>query len=78
MKTKTTNLPQVEFEYPDSETGLLKLRYVNVIEVSHAYIKGYELPHPLATTETGKYKLYRMAKIARNGVILRHFQLTPQ
>lgn len=75
MKSKQ-NLPQVEFEYPDSENGLLKVRYVKVVEVGHAYVKGYELPHPLATTESGKFKTYRMAKIARNGVVLSHFKAT--
>ena len=75
-KTKSNNLPQVEFEYPDSENSLLKLRYVKVVEVSHKYVKGYELPHPLATVEYGKFKTYRQAKIVRNGVVLRHFTAT--
>jgi hypothetical protein len=72
------NLPQVEFEYPDSETGLLKLRYVKVVEINQSYVKGYELPHPLVTIEIGKFKTYRIAKIARNGVVLVHFQANPK
>lgn len=76
MKSKQ-NLPQVEFEYPDSESGLLKVRYVRVVEVGNDYVKGYELPHPHATTEPGKFKTFRMAKIARFGVVLTSFKATP-
>ena len=62
------NLPLVQFEYPDSESNLLKLRFVRVLEVDAAYVKGYEVPHALATTEAGKLKTYKLAKIVRNGV----------
>jgi len=68
------SLPLVEFEYPDSESNLLKLRYVRVLEMDTVYVSGYELPHVLATVETGKFKKYKLARIARNGVVLRSFK----
>ncbi len=69
-----SNLPSVEFEYPDSETNLLKVRYVRVLELNNDYVTGYELPHPNATVELGKFKKFRMARIARNGIVLRSFK----
>jgi len=71
---KSNSLPIVEFEYPDSESGLLRVRTVKVVELNSAYISGYELPHPLATVEVGKFKTFRLARIAHDGVVLRSFK----
>jgi hypothetical protein len=71
---KSNSLPTVEFEYPDSESGLLRTRTVKVVELNSAYVSGYELPHPLATVEAGKFKTYKLARITRDGVVLRSFK----
>ena len=72
----TSLLPLVTFEYPDSESNLLKRRYVRALEMDSVYVSGYELPHELATVETGKFKKYRLARIAHNGVALCSFKHT--
>ena len=74
MKTVNTNVPRVEFEYPDSETGLLKVRHVRVTELNSMYLTGFELPSPLATVELGKFKKFKLSKIARDSIVLRSFQ----
>ncbi len=71
--TIKSNVPRVEFEYPDSESGLLKARHVNVIELNSNYLTGFELPNPYATVELGKFKKFKLAKIARDSIVLRSF-----
>lgn len=76
MKTKTNvNVPRVEFEYPDSETGLLKVRHVRVTVLDSNYLSGFELPNPHATVELGKFKRFKLSKITRDGIVLRAFSL---
>lgn len=67
--TVATRTPVVEFEYPDSETNRMKVRYVRVLEANSDYIQGYELENPFSSKE-GKYKKYSRNRIARNGVAL--------
>jgi len=67
--TNTTRNPVVEFEYPDSDTNRMKVRYVRVIEADSDYIKGYELENPFSTKE-GKFKQYCRTRIVRRGVAL--------
>lgn len=71
---KPDHLPIVEFEYPDSETNLLKTRFVEVTKMDNAYLEGYELPtiHVTKTTPR-KFKKFRMARITKDGVALRSF-----
>lgn len=64
-----TRTPVVEFEYPDSETNRMKLRYVRVLEANSDYIQGYELENAFSSKE-GKYKKFARNRIARNGVAL--------
>lgn len=74
MKTKVnTTSPRVEFEYPDSETGLLKVRHVRVTNLDSSYLTGFELPNPHATVELGKFKKFKLSKITRDGIVLRSF-----
>lgn len=64
-----TRVPVVEFEYPDSESNRMKLRFVRVTQADSDYIKGYELENAFSTKE-GKFKQYCRTRIARNGVAL--------
>jgi len=61
--------PVVRFEYPDSETRFMKVRYVRVVEANSDYIKGYELENAQSTKD-GTYKQYSRTRIASNGVSL--------
>jgi hypothetical protein len=77
MKTKVnTTSPRVEFEYPDSESGLLKIRHVRVTNLDSSYLAGFELPNPHATVELGKFKKFKLSKITRDGIVLRAFSPT--
>ena len=69
----SVNSPRVEFEYPDRESGLLKVRHVRVTELNTHYLNGFELPNPHATIELGKFKRFRLSKITRDGIVLRSF-----
>lgn len=64
--------PIVEFEYPDSTTGEMKLRYLRVVEADARYVKGYELISPLSKTD-GLFKTFSRTRLARNGVSLISF-----
>jgi len=75
MTTPTTpsdKMPVVEFEYPDSTTGEMKLRYLRVTEADARYVKGYELVSPLSKTD-GQFKTFSRTRLARNGVSLASF-----
>jgi len=72
IQTTDPRTPVVEFEYPDSETSRMKVRFVRVIEANSDYIKGYELENPFSTKE-GKFKQYCRTRIVRNGVSLINF-----
>jgi hypothetical protein len=65
----TDRTPVVEFEYPDSETNQMKVRFVRVMEANADYIKGYELENAYSAKD-GKFKSYSRNRIARNGVAL--------
>lgn len=64
--------PVVEFEYPDSETGKMKLRYLRVVEADADYVKGYELDTP-GSKKDGQFKAFLRTRLARNGVALVSF-----
>jgi hypothetical protein len=74
--TTTTSAPErtpvVEFEYPDSTTGEMKVRYLRVVEADARYVKGYELVSPLSKTD-GQFKSFLRTRLARNGVALVSF-----
>ena len=61
--------PVVEFEYPDSTTGEMKVRYLRVVEADARYVKGYELVTPLSKTD-GQFKSFLRTRLARNSVSL--------
>ena len=64
--------PIVEFEYPDSTTGEMKLRYLRVTEADARYVKGYELVSPLSKTD-GQFKTFSRTRLPRYGVSLISF-----
>ena len=66
---KLTQLPVVAFEYPDSETLLLKTRFVRILQMNTKHVEGYEL-------QPGgefKFKRYNVRRIPQNGVALLSF-----
>jgi len=69
---KDERTPIVEFEYPDSATGDMKVRYLRVTEADARYVKGYELVSPLSKTD-GQFKTFSRVRLARNGVSLVSF-----
>lgn len=70
--TTPDRCPVVEFEYPDSTTGEMKVRYLKVVEADARYVKGYELVTPLSKQE-GQFKTFSRTRLARNGVSLVSF-----
>jgi hypothetical protein len=70
-----SNLPLVEFEYPDSETDYLRERYVRVESLDNVHLKGHEFitPNP-SDSDEGKYKSYLLSKIVKGGVHLLQFE----
>ena len=68
-------VPVVKFEYPDSETRHMKVRYVRVTEANEDYIKGYELDTSTGYygSAGGKFKQYSRNRIASDGVALLEF-----
>jgi hypothetical protein len=69
-----SNLPLVEFEYPDSETDYLRERYVRVESLDQTHLKGHEFitPNP-SNSDEGKFKSYLLSKIVKGGVHLVQF-----
>lgn len=65
-------LPVVQFEYPESETDKMKLRYVRVSEANDDYIKGEEIDSPGSKRE-GQFKSFKRTRMVRNGVALLSF-----
>lgn len=64
--------PIVEFEYPDSSTGEMKLRYLRVTEADSRYVKGYELVSPISKID-GQFKSFSRVRLACYGVHLISF-----
>lgn len=69
---KDERTPIVEFEYPDSTTGEMKVRYLRVVEADARYVKGYELVSPISKTD-GQFKTFSRTRLARYGVSLISF-----
>lgn len=69
---KDERFPVVEFEYADSTTGEMKIRYLRVVEADARYVKGYELVSPISKTD-GQFKTFSRTKLTRNGVSLVSF-----
>lgn len=64
--------PVVEFEYPDSESGKMKIRYLRVVEADADYVKGYELENAHSKKD-GQFKTFSRTRLCRNGVSLVSF-----
>ena len=62
-------LPIVSFEYPDSQSGILKTRLVKVIEMDSRYVQGFEIQNSKET----KFKKFSLNRIPKNGVALVRF-----
>ena len=71
-ETPVEKSPVVEFEYADSTTGEMKIRYLRVVEADARYVKGYELVSPISKTD-GQFKTFSRTKLTRNGVSLVSF-----
>lgn len=72
IPTVSERFPVVEFEYPCSSTGKMKLRYLRVVEASADYIKGYELDSP-ASKKDGQFKTFSRTRLTRNSPTLVSF-----
>ena len=66
---KDERTPIVEFEYPDSTTGEMKVRYLRVTTADALHVKGYELVSPISKTD-GQFKTFSRTRLARYGVSL--------
>lgn len=64
--------PVISFDYPYSETGEMKLRYVRVTSANATHIYGYELVTPISKEE-GEPKTYSRVRMARHDGILISF-----
>ena len=64
--------PIIEFEYPSSEDGKMKLRYLRVTSADADYIKGYELESPLSNKE-GLPKTFSRNRLTRQSPTLLSF-----
>jgi len=71
MSTQNIKSPIVEFEYPDSKTGKMKLRYLKVVSANATHVKGYELSSP--TSPDGSFKAFSRTRLPRHGVSLVSF-----
>ena len=70
--TVAPRYPVVEFEYPSSEDGKMKLRYLRVTSADADYIKGYELESPLSNKE-GLPKTFSRNRLTRQSPTLLSF-----
>lgn len=70
--TQPSRLPVVEFEYPDSGTNKMKVRYVRVAEMNGDYVKGEEIDSPNSQRK-GIFKTFSLTRIVRRGVSLVSF-----
>lgn len=68
-QTVQNQYPVVEFEYPDSDSGKMKIRYLKVTSADADYVKGYELDSPGSKKE-GQFKAFSRNRLVRNGVSL--------
>ncbi len=64
--------PVVEFEYPSSEDGKMKLRYLKLVNANADYIEGYELDNP-GSKKDGKYKKFSRNRLVRQSPTLISF-----
>ena len=67
-----TRLPVVEFEYPDSSTGKMKVRYLRVVSADADYIKGNELDNP-GSQKDGQFKTFSRSRLVRQAPTLVSF-----
>ncbi len=65
-------LPVVCFEYPDSESGKMRERFLRVVEATADYIKGYELDNP-GSMNDGQFKTFSRNRLTRNSPTLLTF-----
>ena len=67
-------LPVVEFEYPSSEDGKMKVRYLRVFLADADFIKGYELDNP-GSKKDGQIKTFSRTKLSRFSPTLLSFNV---
>ncbi len=61
--------PVVEFEYPDSETGKMKVRYLRLTSADADHIKGYELDNA-GSQKNGQFKSFSRNRLVRQAPTL--------
>ena len=64
--------PVVEFEYPDSDNGKMKIRYLRMVSADEDYIKGYELDSP-GSKKDGHFKQFSRNRLVRQSPTLISF-----
>jgi hypothetical protein len=64
--------PVVEFEYPTSEDGKMKLRYLRLVSADADHIKGYELDFP-GSQKDGQFKSFSRNRLVRQAPTLVSF-----
>lgn len=72
MNTNNLKTPVVRFQYPDSSTNDMTFRFVRVSKMDKNYVEGFEVMNPYSTDQ-GKYKKYKLSRIAYGGVSLMSF-----
>ena len=71
-QTPAIQTPIVAFEYPDSETGKMKIRYLRVVSADADHVKGHELDNP-GSKKDGQFKTFSRNRLVQNGVSLLSF-----
>ena len=67
--TTPERYPVVEFEYPDSETGKMKLRFLRLTSADADHIKGYELDNA-GSQKDGQFKAFSRNRLVRQAPTL--------
>lgn len=70
--TQASQSPVVEFEYPNSDTGKMQLRYLRVTSADSDHIKGYELDNPTSKKD-GQFKCFSRNRLVRQAPTLLTF-----
>lgn len=65
-------LPVVEFEYPSSEDGKMKLRFLRLVSADADHIKGYELDNA-GSQKDGQFKSFSRTRLVRQAPTLVSF-----
>lgn len=73
LPPRVERFPVVRFEYPESDSGKMKVRYIRVEEANGDHIKGRELDSPDSNKKDGQFKTFSRNRIVQNGITLVKF-----